>query len=94
MTPIQRYHAALREIGCIACQMLGEPATPPQIHHLFDAHERTDWLVVPLCPGHHQSRGTVLGFHPGGEKRFRNAYGFGEKEMLAETIKRYTEARR
>ena len=89
MTPAERYHRDLREIGCIACKMLGLGETPPQIHHLFDPHERSDWLVVPLCAGHHQSRGDVLGFHPGGERRFRDLYGFGEKEMLAQTLKEY-----
>jgi hypothetical protein len=95
VTAVERYHQQLREIGCIACLMTGEGPTPPEIHHLFDAHERNDWLVCPLCRPHHQrTRRDIVSFHPGGERPFRAAYGFGEKEMLAETIKRHAETRR
>lgn len=91
MTPVERYHQRLRENGCIACIMLGNGrGVPGAIHHLFDAHERDDWLVVCLCdPGHHKGHPRVVGFHPGGERRFRHAYGFGEKEMLARSIAEY-----
>lgn len=97
MTEIERYHQQLRELGCIACLMLGLGPTPPEIHHLFDAHERDDRLVVGLCPHHHRSKPIqrpdgsmmpVIGFHPGGEPRFRATHKFGEAEMLAETIAR------
>jgi hypothetical protein len=91
---IERYHLALREIGCIVCHMLDLGTTPPEIHHLFDAHARDDRLVAPLCPPHHRGAKGVVGFHPGGERRFQAAYGFGEREMLAETIQRYAESRR
>ena len=86
MTPIERYHANLRDIGCIVCLMLGTPGTPPEIHHLFDAHERDDRLVCPLCRWHHRGKPRddsgpgVIGFHPGGERPFRDAYGFGEDD--------------
>lgn len=97
VTGIERYHQRLRELGCIACHMLGLGQTPGEIHHLFDAHMRDDRLVVCLCPGHHRSMpvarpdGTfmrVVGFHPGGERPFRAAHGFGELEMHAESIGR------
>jgi hypothetical protein len=87
MTPTERLHYELRQIGCIVClRHLKIPETPASIHHLFEGFRRDDRLVVALCPGHHQSTGKVLGFHPGGENRFRAAYGFGEHEMLAWSI--------
>lgn len=96
---IARYHDRLREIGCVACLIqFGKPRFPVAIHHLFDPHERDDWLVAPLCePGHHQHGAklwtkdreeVIVPFHPGGEKKFRALYGFGEKEMLAKVIER------
>jgi hypothetical protein len=95
MSPVQKFHMDLREIGCIACWMLfGQPRFPVAIHHLFDGHERNDWLVVPLCePGHHQHGATfgaveIIPFHPGGERKFRDLHGFGEKEMLAQALKK------
>lgn len=45
MTAIERYHALLREIGCIVCLKLGNGPTPPELHRLFEAHERDDRLV-------------------------------------------------
>ena len=82
-------------MGCIACWIIfGKPRFPVAIHHLFDAHERDDRLVAPLCePGHHQYGAKVgdveiIPFHPGGEKRFRDLHGFGGKEMLAAVIER------
>ena len=87
MTPIERYHQRLREIGCIACIMvLGVRETPCEVHHLFDAHQRNDWLCVGLCAGHHRGVPGVVGFHPGGERRFRAAYGIGEVDLLSRTI--------
>lgn len=97
MTPVERYHQALREIGCVACIIQhGAPSWPVAIHHLFDAHERNEYLTAPLCePGHHQhGKGAdIFPFHPGGERRFRAVNGFGEKELLAETIKQYARRR-
>ncbi len=89
MTPVELYHLELRDIGCIACLMqLGKPSWPVAIHHLFDPSQRDDWLVVALCePGHHQhGKAGIIPFHPGGERRFRNTYGFGEVEMLKRSI--------
>lgn len=82
---LKKYHQNLRDIGCVVCLRLGLGPTPPAIHHLFDAHQRDDWLVAPVCHHHHQG---PEGFHGlGGERPFRNRYGFGEMEMLADTIR-------
>lgn len=87
---LARYHMELRAIGCVVCIMaLGIRGTPAELHHLFEAHQRDDRLVCPLCRAHHQGAPGVVGFHPGGERRFRAAYGFGEMEMLAKTVEEF-----
>jgi hypothetical protein len=73
-------------VGCILCHHLGRGYTPAAIHHLFDAHQRSDWLVAPLCPSCHQGPN---GFHGlGGERGFRARYKLGEAELLAMTLER------
>ena len=73
-------------IGCILCDHLGRGYTPAQIHHLFDAHQRNDWLVAPLCRECHQGPN---GFHGlGGERGFRARYKLGEVELLAMTLEK------
>jgi hypothetical protein len=52
---VQRHHDRVAELGCLVC---GEAAT---IHHVTGYADRMgrisrdDWLVVPLCPPHHQA---------------------------------------
>jgi hypothetical protein len=73
-------------IGCILCDHLGRGYVPANIHHLFDAHQRSDWLVAPLCRECHQGPN---GFHGlGGERGFRARYKLGEVELLAMTLER------
>jgi hypothetical protein len=73
-------------IGCILCWHIHGAYKPAQVHHLFDAHQRNDWLVAPLCPECHQGPN---GFHGlGGERGFRARYKLGEVELLAMTLER------
>ena len=73
-------------LGCVLCDHLGRGYSPAQIHHLFDAHQRSDWLVAPLCEGCHKGKN---GFHGlGGEPGFRRRYKLGEAELLAMTLER------
>lgn len=60
MTPSERdtRFLAIREIGCIACLMLGLGIVGPQVHHLNlgDHHggkRLGDEYTVGLCPWHH-----------------------------------------
>lgn len=71
-------------IGCILCHHLGRGYVAAQIHHLFDPHQRSNWLIVPLCEACHIGPG---GFHGlGGERPFRARYKLGEVELLAMTL--------
>lgn len=51
---LRRYHDWIASLGCLVC---GSPAT---VHHVTGYADRpgrisrSDWLVVPLCPAHHQ----------------------------------------
>lgn len=73
-------------LGCVLCHHLGRGYVPAEIHHLFDAHQRNDWLVAPLCPSCHRGKN---GFHGlGGERPFRARYKLGEAELLAMTLER------
>ena len=73
-------------IGCVLCAHLGRGYSPANIHHLFDAHQRSDWLVAPLCQPCHQGPN---GFHGlGGERGFRARYKLGEVELLAMTLEK------
>jgi hypothetical protein len=83
---VEAYLERVASLGCVLCDHLGRGFTPAQIHHLFDAHQRNDWLVAPLCPSCHQGPN---GFHGlGGERGFRARYKLGEPELLAMTIER------
>lgn len=73
-------------IGCVLCWHLDRGYSAAEVHHLFDAHQRNDWLVAPLCPECHRGPN---GFHGlGGERGFRARYKLGEPELLAMTLER------
>lgn len=93
MSSVERYHADLREIGCILClRHLGVADTPAAIHHCGTPSQRSDWYVLPICHTHHQSS---VGYHGlGGENGFRARYKVGEPEMLAWTTEEYVKRRR
>lgn len=45
-------------MGCIACEMLGYPGTPAEIHHIRAGmgmgQRNNHFQVIPLCPVHHR----------------------------------------
>lgn len=51
---LKRYHDWIASLGCLVC---GSPAT---VHHVTGYADRPGrvsrdhWVVVPLCPAHHQ----------------------------------------
>lgn len=73
-------------LGCVLCWHLDRGYSAAEVHHLFDPHQRSDFLVAPLCPECHRGPN---GFHGlGGERPFRARYKLGEAELLAMTIER------
>ena len=79
-------------IGCVMTWFLYDRYAPAEIHHLFDAHQRSHWLVAALSPEFHRGPN---GFHGlGGERGFRARYKIGEPELLAMTLERVNKQRR
>lgn len=88
MTARARRHMlnVAQQVPCVLCEHLGLGQTPAEAHHLFDPHQRSDWLVAALCKEHHRGK---TGFHGlGGEPGFRARYKLGEVELLAMTLER------
>lgn len=85
----------LKEIGCLACWMIGIPDVYPEIHHQnLDEHAGQkrlgDEFTVPLCGWHHQGHGPAslyetlgpsLKHHP---VEFREKFG-SDMTQLAKT---------
>jgi hypothetical protein len=74
-------------VGCILCDHLGYGATPAQLHHIREgqgmSQRASNFLVVPLCPEHHQGNSGVHGL---GEKGFYTRYKLSELDLLAMTL--------
>jgi hypothetical protein len=73
------------ELGCILCAKIGLDNSPACVHHVFDSAARSDFLVIPLCPTHHQG---PLGYHGMGARAFERKYKTSEAELLAMTLER------
>lgn len=84
---LKKYMNRVADVGCILCLKLGYGPTPPHLHHprgaAGGAQKASDWLVVPLCPEHHQGD---TGIHGLGERGFYTRYKLTEWDLLALTI--------
>lgn len=93
---LKRYEA-LRELGCIACQIMGYSWEPADIHHLVDngyrKHSGGNQATIPLCPWHHRGQpfhGRTMTFTRNSRgpsmahesKEFARVYG-SQRELLA-----------
>jgi hypothetical protein len=74
-------------IGCILCKHLDLGETPAQLHHIREgqgmSQRASNFLVVPLCPEHHQGNSGVHGL---GERGFYTRYKLSELDLLAMTL--------
>ena len=86
---VTAYNANVRALGCVVCRNLGAGPTPPSLHHIREgqgaSQKASDWLVIPLCPEHHQTGGYAVALHAG-QAAFERMYG-SELDLLAQTIK-------
>jgi hypothetical protein len=84
---LKKYMSRVADVGCILCMHLGYGPTPAHLHHprgaAGGAQKASDWLVIPLCPEHHQGNS---GLHGLGEKGFYTRYKLTEWDLLAKTI--------
>jgi len=67
MTKAERRHLdTVAGLGCIACQNMGYPDSPAEVHHLRTGvgmgQRNNHWNVIPLCFHHHSAQGKD-GFH-------------------------------
>jgi hypothetical protein len=95
MTKATKAHKdAVARLGCILCRHMGYRDTPAHLHHVREgqgaAQRAVDWLVVPLCPEHHQG---ASGLHGLGVRGFYTRYNLSELDLLAMTIEALHEAR-
>ena len=81
----KRYMNRVAELGCVVCRMLGYGSTPAQLHHVREgqgmAQRAQNWLVVPLCPEHHQGK---TGVH--GDRSAMRQLKVDELDLLSQTI--------
>jgi hypothetical protein len=75
------------ELGCILCRLLNYGETPATLHHIREgqgmSQRASDFLVIPLCPEHHQGQS---GLHGLGTRGFVARYRLDELDLLAATI--------
>jgi hypothetical protein len=84
VTRAKRHLLEVKLLPCVLCSHLGLGESPADAHHLFDGHQRSDWLVAPLCPAHHRGPN---GFHGlGGEPGFFARYRLKEVDLLRMTM--------
>lgn len=69
---------------CVVCEHIGMGESPAQVHHLFSAHRRNDWLVAPVCPAHHTGPDGIHGLH---RVPFHERFQLYDEDMMANTIK-------
>ena len=81
---LREYKSMVASFGCMVC---GQQAS---LHHprfcSGMAQRSSDWLVIPLCPYHHQSGGYGTAIHAG-QQAFEQNHGT-EEQLLAKVIER------
>lgn len=75
----RRFHDLLCSIvGCAACRLHGVFNTHVSVHHIAGRTKKlAQWLVLPLCAGHHQDGNGapwMIAVHPW-TTRFEEKYG-------------------
>lgn len=74
--------AAVADLGCLICR------GPASLHHIRAGQglgqKASDYLVIPLCPMHHQHGGHGVAIHSG-KRTWESLYG-SELTLLAQTI--------
>lgn len=83
----KKYMQKVAGIPCVLCRHLVLGDTPSQVHHVREgqgmSQRASDYLVVALCPEHHQGAG---GIHGLGTREFERRYNLTELDLLAMTI--------
>jgi hypothetical protein len=84
----RRYHDRVAAMGCVVCRNLGYGATPASVHHIRAgqglSQRAGEYLVLPLCPEHHQHGGHGVAIHAG-QEAWERIYGT-ETDLLDQVI--------
>lgn len=84
----KRYMARVASLGCCVCRNLGHGPTPAALHHVREgqggSQRAGNYLVIPLCPTHHQTGGYGVALHAG-QEAWERMYGT-EMDLLNQTI--------
>lgn len=85
----EEFQTRVRELGCIACRVMGVFGTPCDIHHILHGGRRVGEMdVLGLCPSHHRSdinNKHIVSRHPW-RREFETRYGT-EAQLLERTRK-------
>ena len=81
----KRWMDRVAGLGCVVCRNLDYGETPAVIHHIREgqggAQRASNFLVVPLCPEHHQGKDSIHN----DRQMFQARHG-SELDLLAQTI--------
>jgi hypothetical protein len=86
---LDRYHGWVAEQGCLVCQ------SPATVHHVTGYADkpgrfsRDEWLVVPLCPAHHQHDYGPLSVERIGHQAFFSVHGIDLREEAMRLAERW-----
>jgi len=76
---------AVAGLGCIACNKLGFPGSPAQLHHIKNntglGRKSSNYEVIPLCHYHHVGSEDAYHVSP---KKFTEKFGT-QTELLSQT---------
>ena len=83
----RQFQTRVRDLGCIACRVMGVFGTPCDIHHILEGGRRMgEMFVLGLCVSHHRSelnnKHIVSRHH--WKREFETRYGT-ELELLERT---------
>ncbi len=77
---------AVAGLGCIACNKLGFPGSPAQLHHIKNntgvGRKSSHYEVIPLCHYHHTGSEDAYHHSP---KKFTEKFG-SQEDLLKETL--------
>ena len=80
----KKWQDEVRQLGCVVCDHIGlGDETPAELHHLFDADRRNDWLVAPVCTEHHRGKEGIHTLH---RRTWQMKYCLTDEDMMAMTI--------
>lgn len=85
---LQKFYQELSSIGCVLCRRDNGDRVTAELHHVAEGSgQRSDWLVVPLCPEHHRIGPVSL--HGAGVKQFLRIHRLPTEFHLLELVNEY-----